>query len=328
MHSNGEIGRAAQEVWRAQQETLEKRESRESHEALRRFGDAYRAVIDVVNGERAVWPDAAELGQDDRDFVERMVRVAEEKRGRQAAIMGYKQLTPEQLLKPILRLKKMSLTPEEIAACNLEEVTTGTYRLQIPAKIYGKIMPGVRATAVTPRGEDAIAFVMQPIYDRADHQAREDSENIPHETHHVLWRWMQRDGMTENAETNTFSRRAFEMYRDEMMARAVSGGGLFGYSHMHQLSPEQRSAQHEEHGEVADRVQETVASLNDVFHELQVGLLQRQTEWQHVDLVKLIWQSTSFEQLRQRAEVVKEEVLAAPEKPKPQSDAPAGWGFL
>lgn len=320
--------RSAETQWRAQQEANEVRESRESRETLRRFGDAYRGVIDMVNGETELGPDTSTMNAEDRAFVERMVDVANRNKERQASIMADKNLTVEQLLKPILRVKNVSLAPEELDDFQMEEVSGGMYQLRVPVRTYEKVMRGARAVAVTPRGEDAVSFVIQPIHERADDQAREDKENVPHETHHVLWRWMQRDGMTKNEEKGAFARRAFEMYRDEMMARAVSDGTLFGYTHMQQLSPEQRDVQREEHGEEAARVESTVDELNELFHDLQVGLLQRETDWTHRDLVRLIWKSSSFEVLQTKAQAVRAEVLTSPEKPKPQSDVVGGWGFI
>lgn len=202
-----------------------------------------------------------------------------------------------------------------------EELTPGLFAVYIKPELYGELKGGAQGIAV--KIKEGISFIMLPDYSDSDAAKSQLAENIPHETHHLVWNFSK--GEIKSSEQNPDLAKAFLMYQDEVMARLCSDGTLAGYTHLQMLDPETRQQFEREHPDTAKQITETMVALNDLLQE--TDQIRKQTDIRKEDLILAIMDATNFEQLKHNILQIKTIIEKQPitkEQPKPGS----GWGFV
>ncbi len=204
----------------------------------------------------------------------------------------------------------------------LEELSPGLFAVHIEPKLYGELKGGAQGVAVKVR--EGISFIMVPDYADADIVQSQLAENIPHETHHLVWNFSKGEVVKSTEENNDLAE-AFVMYQDEVMARLCSDGSLAGYTHLQMLDPETRKQFEQEHPDTVKQITEIMVALNDLLQD--VDQARKQTDIKKQDLILAIMDATNFEQLKQNILKIKTIIEKQPitkEQPKPGN----GWGFV
>ena len=231
------------------------------------------------------------------------------------------------LLNPVLAYRKTVLSEEELAGCEIKELSPGIFHVFLPVETYDKLGAGDRATAWKPR--DSLAFITHPVYQNAEYNARELEENIPHETHHIAWAWAENAGVFGDPrhERQNVQDLEFMAFKDELMARPHSGGSLHGYTYFMRLPEAKQQEWIAEYGqEEIDQMRNEAISTNELLREIQELWASKQTGIALKDASFIIWRSQSFEELcagftRLRTLLEKES-----DKAEPTGDVLNPWG--
>lgn len=203
-----------------------------------------------------------------------------------------------------------------------EELSSGLFALYVEPKLFNELIRSAAGVAVKIKG--GVSFIMLPDYTDATIAESQLAENIPHETHHLVWNFSKGE-VVKSDESNPDLAEAFIMYQDEVMARLCSDGSLVGYTHLQMLDPETRKQFEQEHPDTVKQITETMVALNDLL--LEVDEVRKQTDIKKEDLILAVMDATNFEQLKQNILQIKTIIEKQPitkEQPKPGS----GWGFV
>lgn len=186
----------------------------------------------------------------------------------------------EQPITPELLLKQLKFQPAEGLVNTLQNdgsiKTLDEYRLPV-VLIQGEKFADVlgeakkNAQAVAYRGEGKIPFVIVRSSKKDEvYNQNKLEENIPHETHHVLWGKLKDDKMFEIEETFEYEKEHFEMYRDEVMATVSGGARPHGYNIFNLNGNESQKVKEfrEEHEDIYQKVQDYTIETNEKLREL------------------------------------------------------------
>lgn len=211
---------------------------------------------------------------------------------------------------------------EDASKYRLEELSPGIYGVFIDPGLAHKLRPGAAAMAASIK--NGISFLFIKDYPNNEFRQRYLEENIPHETHHLVWAAAQRSESFPSKETDPDYKKSFLKFQDELLARASTGGGLGGYTHIHELSPDAREELEKESPGKAQAIIDRVSSLNGFLHDLN-GLIIRSEKVLKRDLVQTIMKAGTFDDLEQGLHEMKALVEKFPFKKQEQGN---GWEFV
>lgn len=299
-------------------------EMAEYREQAKEFATTYRGVVDYLSGSVKSFPEAELSNEADKQRWAPLVSGLQQGLRRQQDMLARQSADKEVLLAEVLSKLNVSLTPEELAqveVANQDRVPTVFIPLDL---FYKKVRKGnASAFAYTPA--EGISLVVLPKSPEADYNQRIVEENVPHETHHVGWKWARRYGHLANNEAGNFRQASFGMYQDEMMARTVSEGALFGYTHLILLSPDEAAKERLANNEDHQAVAEIVSELNDLARSIQYAFLERETGLSKAEVGLAVFRATTFEDLRHSFQELKAHLESFPTKSSAKSD---GWGSI
>jgi hypothetical protein len=187
----------------------------------------------------------------------------------------------------------------EMEKVRLEEPTPGFFILHLPINEFHKL--GAEGQAIAFKPKEGINFIaVQEGFD-TDYQASYSQENLPHELHHLVWVSAERQNHIPINESNEHLQAAFRMYRDELLARAVSDGGLSGYTHIEQLRPGERQAFIQDNPAAYKQIRDAVDPLYDLLAgQMTKGLNERGLS--KTLLIQSVIMSSNFNELRSNLE--------------------------
>ncbi len=165
---------------------------------------------------------------------------------------------------------------------------------------------------------DGVPFVMIRRYDDKDLNIKNLNENIPHETNHILWSFLKKDGIISSDEADPEMNNAFSMYQNELAAKLVSDGSLFSYSHLEIIPAQMRGELEKSNPEIVKAITTKTGELNDMLEEIS---RRSKAAGANTDglLLPLI-RSKNFDQLQTELERLRETLPEATNGQTSQSD--------
>lgn len=263
------------------------------------------------------------LGQDQQPDLDSL-NLSEETRGRLKSVVAS---ADSMFASQHERAKEMSIDANAIVAqlhngpqlegsqnidtslVRLEEPTPGVFIAHLPISEFDKFGRSAQAMAFKPK--DGIHFIAVQDGFNADNQTQHLQENLPHELHHLVWATAEKQGNIPINESNENLRAAFRMYRDELLARAVSGGRLGGYTHLENLRPGDKQAFAQNDPEAYKQIREAVDPLYDLLTD-QVTKALSDRELPSSILVEPVMMSSSFGELRSSLESLLDNISQLP----------------
>ncbi len=261
-------------------------------ERVHEFGEQYLGILEIAVGKKAEGDlNRAALAPENQILLNAM----QDFREKQAKLQEQLGLDAHGLLQQAFQGEVHHRLLEERTRYYLDELSLGIYLVVVDSDVFSKLMSGAGALAVkVPNG---ISFIMIPCFPKnPTFQERMMEENIPHETHHLIW-WAASDsGAFQNNESDTDFRKGFQMFQDELIARASSDGGLGGYSHISLLSPQAREDLERACPGKATAILDRVGVLNEFLEELD-DVIVRSERVIKKDLLRAIITSRTFDEL-------------------------------
>jgi len=289
-------------------------ESRDSHAEALEFGRAYTGLLDwaIRGGERPRFDHAPER-------VHAMLTRYLDAIEKEARLLA--DHDPKASLTKLIESRGQDVRSFR-GNVKLTGTAVGVAIAEMPAGLLKRLAADGRAAAYLPKKEAPLILLAR--YGRPELDEHERRENLPHEMQHVLWRWGSK-AIAKNTESNALVAHGFQMYQDELLARAVSGGALFGYTHLRGVSQEELAATLG-HDPDAKQMVETVAALNERWRDVETNLNGRNVNQIKHELLFDIMQAGNFQDLLNLAERTRSRY---PALPNPSSDdAMAGWAAL
>jgi hypothetical protein len=163
---------------------------------------------------------------------------------------------------------------------------------------------------------------MLPEYPDSEVAKMQLAENVPHETHHLVWYFSKGDIIANDEKEPDFAD-AFSMYQDEVMARLSSNGGLGGYTHLQMLDPETKAQFAKEHPETVEKLTTIASGLNELLAEIDV--IRKQTDVQKQDIIMAVMEARTFDQLRDNLLKTKSIIEAQPITKPLVKSVVTGW---
>ncbi len=315
---------------RGSSEQTEKSEAdreKEYLEIAHKVGDYYVGLVNGFTGKGEIDPAViSDLKHPIKSKLTKIAQHAKDGFERQHLLAQMKGLDAKKILQQVPRF----LTPEISAALadtskyRSEELSPGVFALHVEAGLYGHLTGSNAAgMSVKFKNNEGISFIMLPDYADAQTTTSQLSENVPHETHHLVWNFSKGEAIT-SSEANHDLADAFIMYQDEVMARLCSDGNLAGYTHLQVLDPETRQQFEQEHPDTVKQITNTMIALNDLLQEVDTS--RKQTEIKKEDLILTVMDATNFEQLHKNLLQMKTIIEKQPvTKEQPKSNS--GWDF-
>ena len=281
----------------------------ESPEALaersRAFGQFYVSVIRKVTGLSEEEPSVPSQVADAAQHVLSSVKNHLSDQQEQLEGMSAKSLC-EQISDPEKKQQLLEGNPDYI----LEEASTGMPVIYLPNSSFRKVYPTAQAVAAwIPQG---VSFVLVPQMDDPAYMERQVEENLPHEIHHILWKFLQVDKIIEINEKNDNWAYAYAMFQDELIARLCSNGPLGGYSH---VGPNEERV-----GEVAD-ILDMVQECNELLERLEQ--FRNKTNVAKEDLIGSVAEARNFDELKRN--LLKMEEFISQQSTIEQKEHPSSW---
>ncbi|MCE9643843.1 hypothetical protein K8Q93_01155 [Candidatus Parcubacteria bacterium] len=298
-----------------QQETIDSPEKQ--LESARVFGEHYSEVIDAALGKR----DMKSFEQEKLDpQLQLLVQHAQIFKAEQQQRQTEAQLDAQGMLSQVFKTEEQQKLLQDTSKYRMEELSPGVYGIFVNPQLASKLRPGAAAMAVSLK--NGISFLF--IQDHTETEFRQQylEENLPHETHHLVWGAAQRLDAFPNKETDPDYKQSFTLFQDELLARASTSGALGGYTHINSLSPDARAELESRSPGKAQAIIERVSSLNEFLMELN-GLLARSEKVSKKDLVQTIMKAKTFDELERGLHEMKALVEKFPLKELEQND---GWG--
>lgn len=206
-------------------------------------------------------------------------------------------------------------TAFEGANIDLQQLSPGIFAVFLDNEIFSKIYPK-SSQAVAIKAPDGIPFVMIRRYDNKDRDLKNLNENIPHETNHILWSFLQKDGIVSSNEPDPEMNNAFLMYQNELAAKLVSNGSLFSYTHLEIIPAKMREEIEKTNPETVKTITNRAGELNDILREISGRSKASGTSVDGL-LLPLI-RSKNFAELQVVLEKLRDSMPEAP--PPPKSD--------
>jgi len=271
-------------------------ESEESPDKLleraREFGEQYAGIIDVAIGKRTA--DSlllTPLVKENKILFTAMQSF----RQKQSELQNERNLDAQGLLYQAFQSEEQRHLLEDTTRYRLEELSSGIYSVMIDPNLFSKLMSGAEALAVKIPG--GVSFIIIPNFQsHPEFQKRIIEENVPHETHHLVWDAAIDSGAFQSGEVDTDFRKGFMMFQDELIARASSDGGLGGYSHITLLGPQAREDLEKASPGKADAILDRVGLLNEFLYELNTVIMKSEKVTKK-DLLQVIVTSKTFGEL-------------------------------
>lgn len=312
---------------RGSYEQVEKTEvdkEKEYLETAHKVGDYYVSLVNGFTGKGEVNPRViADLNHPVKSKLAKITQRAKDGFEQQHLLAQIKGLDAKKILQQVPQF----LTPENSAALSdtskyrSEELSPGVFAIYIEPKLFSELRGGAAGVAV--KIKDGVSFIMLPDYPDAAIAQSQMTENVPHETHHLVWNFSKGEAVTAN-ETNHDLADAFIMYQDEVMARLCSDGNLAGYTHLQMLDPETRAQFEQDHPDTAKQITDTMIALNELLQEMDAS--RKQTDIKKEDLILAVMDATNFEQLNKNLLQMKTIIEKQPiTKEQPKSST--GWDF-
>lgn len=184
----------------------------------------------------------------------------------------------------------------------IEKLNQGIYGVFIEHEAYQKLFAGDKnpsqAKAVKIKGENAVSFVIirEPL-GKDDARDREYlAENIPHEINHLVGFFAENEGHLFTDETNPNIRKGFMIYREELLSRLSTNGGIMGYDHIRPGKSE-RDELEQEDPQTLKIIDDYSSALFDLCVELNELVGTHEEEVHKKDLLMAVMEAKNYEQL-------------------------------
>ncbi len=281
----------------------------------RKFGDFYKGFMHrMLDGDHSI--DISSItNQEDRILAEGMAEAASSGFKAQAIELERKQMDARSILSQVFRSPEQQKLLENTSRYALKEHAKGVYEIDLDRNLYEELY-GRSSQATAVKIPEGISFVMIPRFSGEKNAAINEkrvAENLPHETHHVAWRFIEKSGLLPNTEADPEMAEAFSMYRDEIIAKMVTGNNPFGYDHL-QNDPKRRRQIQTENPALFAMINKAVIGANDLMEEIRD--LIRRSPVRNEDLIYSAVQSSNFQELRSNFELARDYIKknAEPEK--------------
>ncbi len=308
-----------------QAEKSEIDKEKEYLETAHKIGDYYVSLVNGFTGKGEVDPMAiANLNHPIKSKLTKITQHAKDGFEQQHLLVQIKGLDAKKILQQVPQF----LTPENSAALadsskyRSEELSPGVFAIHIEPKLFSQLRGGAAGVAV--KIKEGVSFIMLPDYPDAATAQSQMTENIPHETHHLVWNFSKGEAVKSNEANNDLAE-AFIMYQDEVMARLCSDGDLAGYTHLQMLDPETRQQFEQDHPDTARQITETMVALNDLLQGIDQS--RKQTDIKKQDLILAVMDATNFEQLNKNLLKMKGVIEKQPVT-KEQPKQSFGWDSI
>lgn len=301
----------------------EMRKEKDFFEESRKVGDYYISLIGSFTGKTEVDPQGLEgvetaVSQKLNRIYQR-AKDGFEKQKIQSTLMN---MDAKQMLQqvPVFRSKNFEQLLSDNSKYRLEELNKGVFVIYMDPVLANELRPGASAAAV--KVKDGLSFMLVPEYSDAAQRQSQIDENIPHETHHLVWNF-SKDHHVHSTEKDEDFKDGFTMYQEEVIARLVSDGGLAGYTHLVMLDPETRARFEQDHPETAKKLTETMIELNDILQGIDA--IRKQTTIRKQDLIMTVMEATNFDELRNGLLKVKNLLEQQPKVATREQYSAGGW---
>lgn len=207
----------------------------------------------------------------------------------------------------------------------LERLSNGIFAIIMDVRLHTQFIPSARAVAISVK--QGVPFILMREYNDEEVMRREMEENLPHEVHHLVWRFLRDDGLVKSDESDVDFKKAFSMYQNELVARLSSEGFLSAYTHLAMMDPESQLKFKKENPEKQKQIITLQGHLNDILKEINEEL--KEVEIAKIDLILPVMEATNFPQLEENINKIKDFIKNQPhvKKPKLKDDA-GGWGVV
>ncbi|NTU74067.1 hypothetical protein HGB07_08055 [Candidatus Roizmanbacteria bacterium] len=208
----------------------------------------------------------------------------------------------------------------------LIETSNGMYQLLVDSHLFEKLRPGVQGLAVkVPNG---ISYIMIRDYKNKSNEfiRREQEENIPHETHHVIWGFARQDKLVETQESHPEMSKAYSRFQDELLAKACSGGSLVGYSHLSMMDAKALAEFTQKNPELCQEIYSQTNAMNTYLVDVS-RTIQNCENVVDSDIILATMKSRSFDELRNNLQELMVEINQQPKKPA-ATPLPSSWNVV
>lgn len=297
-------------------------------EDARAMGDYYVGVIKNLTGGREDMPTIATAGEAVGSQADAMRQSVETHRQLQHALATEKDMNARQLIDQAFPEAVYDETLSDPSKYRMQEISQGIYAIYIDTDMYNKLMPGSQAVAV--RVPNGVSFLMVREYgDSVDEglKARDIAENIPHETHHIAWGFMKKDGIVQSRESDEEIGKAFTMYQDELVAKLCTDGEMISYTHLSVIGSEQREQLKKEAPDTVDQIFAKTGAMNEIL--IGIERLRQRTDIRKQDLILPSMTAKTFDELEATLSRMRSimEQRVQPEEDK-SARSSGGWDFI
>lgn len=291
-------------------------------EKAHEFGEQYVSILDVAIGKKPAGSlSLMPLAKENQILLDAMRTFQEEQR----KLQEEQKLDARGLLRQAFPDAEQQRLLEGNGKFRLEELSPGLYAVMINPDLFVELMGGAQAVAVKIR--NGVSFIIVPEFEAHSDFQKNMDENIPHETHHLIWDAAIVSGAFQSSESDADFRKGFMMFQDELIARASSNGGLGGYSHITLLSPQAREDLERVSPGKSEAILERVGGLNRFLEKLNTIIMERDGVAKK-DLLQVIVTSKTFDELEDGLQKMKLLIEKLPHKEFAQPEKGGGFDSM
>lgn len=211
----------------------------------------------------------------------------------------------------------------------LEELSPGAYAVHIDMDTYEALRGSTNQVAgaaqcVPVRNGISFVLITRTSTPNQHYELENRQERIPHETHHMVWDFLKRDGKLTSNEEDPHWNINFLAYQEEVLAKLTGNQFPTGYLYLNLMKAQDRRAFEEKYPETVEALRSHFRGLNERFEEMEA--IRDLTGVTRKELIGGVMSAKSFIELEENLNTLKRALEQEPKIREPQKEN-LGWGW-
>ncbi len=185
----------------------------------------------------------------------------------------------------------------------LEEMSPGIFVIFMNKDLYSKFH-GENVAVATLERDDVSFISMSKEYREEKFRNNLYKENLLHESHHIVWSFLLREGKINIKEADKDKQMGYRFFQDEVIARLCSEGGMMSYSHFLLMDKESLKEFTTQNPQKEEQINKQVANLNTLMYD-EIIPLMNEVGLKKQDLIFSVMEAQNFVDLENNLKKIK-----------------------
>ena len=298
-------------------------------ERAQKVGGKYIEMIQrLVRGEPIEGVNVDELSEYEQKFFKNFLDVLPEQQRKQKEMKEARGWGSAEILKQFLEPNQAEILDQNLDKISLQELSAGLYQITIADDLVRKLFSHIDGQAMAVKVKDGISFTIVPdlaSVNNPDFKRIFFKENVPHEMNHVASFFVEEAGRMPVTEVNSDVRKAFLVYREELLSHLSTEGGVLGYTHLRNNAKARQELQVRD-PETFKEISEKSDKIGKICEVLTFMIGERRPVIDEGVLIMSVMTANNFDELYGHLSKAQENLMTVSIREEEQLGS--GWGSV